>query len=223
MPAYIRRVTVDEIILCDRRNDFSEISTNKFPVILTDRIGHIFDLVRDFGDIGFGKPLRLMPKRNIEAAFFVEAHYAIEAGAIQKEHIQWVTIFIKALAYFIIMIFAFGLKVRAFFLQKFFSNSCCYFSMIDGIIKINDVRIYICKNSAAWTHVKSNHARTHEWLNPYTVVFEKRMVFNPFNQFCFNSLTFQGRDFYSHFCTCLLFLRDGFLTIGFENFVSFPR
>ena len=54
---------------------------------VTKSIGNIFDLIRNLGDIGFGKTFRLMSKGDIESACFVEVHW-YEARRIGKRDLK---------------------------------------------------------------------------------------------------------------------------------------
>ena len=65
-----------------------------------------------------------------------------------------------------------------------------------SVIKVDDVRVDVCKDRTLGLDIKTHNARTHKWLIPHGILAQNHIFPDQRNEFCLDALDFQGRNKY---------------------------
>lgn len=101
-----------------------------------------------------------------------------------------------------------GIAILEFLPFRF--EKCTDFSTGDraifySVIKVDDVRVDVCKYGTFRLNIKANNTRPHKWLIPYSFFVQNHIFSNQGDKLCFNALNFKRRNeyFFAHFVLLL--------------------
>ena len=163
------------------------------------------DLVYDFCDISLCKPLRFVSIWNIEVVVLIEAHHPVKAGTVQKEKVQRFVMLVESVTNLIVIIGITILEFLPFRFEKCTDSSTGDRAIFYSVIKVDDVRVDVCKYGTFRLNIKANNTRPHKWLIPYSFFVQNHIFSNQGDKLCFNALNFKRRNeyFFAHFVLLL--------------------
>ncbi len=201
VPPNIGGITVDEVGISCGTDRIVKRLAYEIPRISLQKFLNMCNLVYNFRDIGFGKTQRLMPIGNIEFIILVKAHHSVETRTIQEKEIQRIVFFIEAVAHFIVINIVPLFQFLPLGFQKRTNKPTGNFAAFYASVKVNDMRVRICKYGTLWFDVKADNTGPHKRLKPYRVISQLNMFTNQGYNLRLNALDFQrwDMDFFVHF------------------------